>query len=136
MEIFNNIFSMPQSALLTTNTATANTSPNSLAYVDNNLFWNYSTLSWRLGTGSPEDTMYSDLASWNMASSHPELQANPDLNTVLADPQFIDPANADYRLSQASPAFSTGRFGLSIGADYNFPEGANLIINACIQRVF
>lgn len=136
MEIFNNIFSMPQSALLTTNTATANTSPNSLAYVDNNLFWNYSSLSWRLGNDSPEDTIYSDLASWNMASSHPELQANPDLNTVLADPQFIDPANADYRLSQASPAFSTGRFGLSIGADYNFSEDANLIINACIQRVF
>ena len=136
MEIFNNIFFMPQSALLTTNTATANTSRNSLVYVDNNLFWNYSTLSWRLGSGSSEDTMYSDIANWNMASSHSELQSNPDLNTLLADPQFIDPANANYQLPQTSPAFSAGRFGLSIGADYNFPEDANLNMNACIQRVF
>ena len=136
IEIFNNIFSMPQSTILETNTATANASQNSLAYIDNNIFWNFSTLSWRLGNSSATDTIYSDLVSWNMASSHPELEANPDVNAMLDDPEFIDPSNANYQLSPTSPALLAGRFGMSIGADFNFSESANDLDNACIQRTF
>jgi len=135
-EIFNNIFSMPQSTLLETNIATANTSQNNLRYVDNNLFWNFSTLSWRLSKGSAADTTYPDLVSWNMASSHPELEANPDINALLDDPEFIDPSSANYQLSPTSAALLAGRFGMSVGADFNFPENADAIVNACIQRTF
>lgn len=127
---------MPQSTILETNTATANASQNSLAYIDNNIFWNFSTLSWRLGNSSATDTIYSDLVSWNMASSHPELEANPDINAMLDDPEFIDPSNANYQLSPTSPALLAGRFGMSIGADFNFSESANGLDNACIQRTF
>ena len=135
-EIFNNIFSMPQSTLLETNIATANTSQNNLRYVDNNLFWNFSTLSWRLSKGGAADTTYPDLVSWNMASSHPELEANPDINALLDDPEFIDPSSANYQLSPTSAALLAGRFGMSVGADFNFPENADAIVNACIQRTF
>ena len=135
-EIFNNIFSMPQSTLLETNIATANTSQNNLRYVDNNLFWNFSALSWRLSKGGAADTTYPDLVSWNMASSHPELEANPDINALLDDPEFIDPSSANYQLSPTSPALLAGRFGMSVGADFNFPENADAIVNACIQRTF
>ena len=135
-EIFNNIFSMPQSTLLETNIATANTSQNNLRYVDNNLFWNFSTLSWRLSKGGAADTTYPDLVSWNMASSHPELEANPDINALLDDPEFIDPGSANYQLSPTSAALLAGRFGMSVGADFSFPENADAIVNACIQRTF
>ena len=135
-EIFNNIFSMPQSTLLETNIATANTSQNNIRYVDNNLFWNFSTLSWRLSKGGAADTTYPDLVSWNMASSHPELEANPDINALLDDPEFIDPSSANYQLSPTSAALLAGRFGMSVGADFNFPENADAIVNACIQRTF
>ena len=135
-EIFNNIFSMPQSTLLETNTAIANTSQNSLAYVDNNIFWNFSALSWRLSNGSTAETTYPDLVSWNMASSHPELEANPDVNALLDDPEFIDPSSANYQLSPTSPALLAGRFGMSVGADFSFPENTDDIVNACIQRTF
>ena len=135
-EIFNNIFSMPQSTLLETNIATANTSQNNISYVDNNLFWNFSALSWRLSKGSAADTTYPDLVSWNMASSHPELEANPDINALLDDPEFIDPSSANYQLSPTSPALLAGRFGMSVGADFSFPENDDDIANACIQRTF
>ena len=135
-EIFNNIFSMPQSTLLETNIATANTSQNNIRYVDNNLFWNFSTLSWRLSKGGAADTTYPDLVSWNMASSHPELEANPDINALLDDPEFIDPGSANYQLSPTSAALLAGRFGMSVGADFSFPENADAIVNACIQRTF
>ena len=127
---------MPQSTLLETNVATANTSQNNLRYVDNNLFWNFSALSWRLGNGSAADSTYSDLVSWNMASSHPELEANPDINALLDEPEFIDPSSENYQLSPTSPAHLAGRFGMSVGADFNFPENADAIVNACIQRTF
>ena len=136
IEIFNNIFLMPQSSVLETNTATANSSQNRLSYIDNNIFYNYSNLSWRLGNGSTADTIYTDLASWNMASSHPELESNPDENALLDDPDLIDPSRSNYQLSPNSPARDKGRFGMSIGADFNYPLNANQIDNACIQRTF
>lgn len=136
IEIFNNIFLMPQSSILETNTATANTSLNSLTYIDNNIFYNYSNLSWRLGSGSTADTIYTDLASWNMAASHPELESNPDENALLDDPNLIDPSRSNYQLSPNSPARDKGRFGMSIGADFNYPLNANQIDNACLQRTF
>ena len=146
IEIFNNLFSMPQSTLITTNAVSTdtdntdadntNTTQNSLAYIDNNLFWNYSNLSWHLGNGSTAETMYTDLASWNMASSHPELESNPDENALLDDPEFIDPSRSNYQLSPSSPARDKGRFGMSIGADFNYPLNADQIDNACIQRTF
>ncbi|MEZ7984909.1 MAG: hypothetical protein QMB64_03685, partial [Pseudomonadales bacterium] len=79
---------------------------------------------------------YSDLVSWNMASSHSELEASPDVNALLDDPEFIDPSSASYQLSPTSPALLAGRFGMSVGADFNFPENADAIVNACIQRTF
>lgn len=127
---------MPQSSVLETNTATANSSQNRLSYIDNNIFYNYSNLSWRLGNGSTADTIYTDLASWNMASSHPELESNPDENALLDDPDLIDPSRSNYQLSPNSPARDKGRFGMSIGADFNYPLNANQIDNACIQRTF
>ncbi|OGV67371.1 MAG: hypothetical protein A3K19_19055 [Lentisphaerae bacterium RIFOXYB12_FULL_65_16] len=52
------------------------------------------------------------------------LKLGQDENTVVADPQFVDPANHDYRLKPTSPALALGfkPIDLSTVGNYASPE--------------
>ena len=117
LELFNNIFVMPQSEILLTHAPDNADLSNSILYSDHNLFYEFVSLRWRLGIGGPSEAIYADLPNWQLASSHPELTANPDLLATIEDPQFVDALNGDYTLDIDSPAIAAGRFGLSIGAN-------------------
>ena len=134
-EIFNNIFVQPQGEIILT-TAPGNASlQNGIAYSDNQLFWDFVGLNWRLGSGGSDDTAYADLVAWQAASGHPELSVDPALSSLAADPLFVDSINADYSLQATSPAALSGRFGMSIGADFSLPAGVESITNPCIERI-
>ncbi len=138
MQIFNNVIVNPQGDVLLTRAPSTAARSNSLEYSDNNLFLNSDILNWHLDVGGADDTAYADLVSWQGANTHPDWTdplANPDTASLLADPQFIDQPGGDYRLSATSPASLAGRFGMSIGADYDLPASAATIVNDCIQRV-
>jgi hypothetical protein len=117
LELFNNIFVMPQSEILVTHAPNNSALSNSIVYSDHNLFYEFVSLRWRLGVSGPAEATYADLPNWQLASSHPELSANPDLLAIIDDPQFVDPLNGDYTLDIGSVAITAGRFGISIGAN-------------------
>jgi hypothetical protein len=122
LEIFNNIFMRPDEDLLVTRSPAKPLLENSIAYSDYNLYWLPTEfLSWQLDANGPSDTFFPDLPNWQSAESHPQLTTAPDVVSLNTDPQFIDPFNNDFRLSDSSPALSAGLDGVSIGYDYNFP---------------
>lgn len=135
LQNFNNIFSSPFSEILITRSPSNPLLRNSIAYSDNNLFTNFTQLSWVLDNRGSAETSYPNLLSWQMAETHPELSINPDQFALLIDPVFINELDQNFNLSAGSPAIGTGRFGMSIGADFSLPANADLIINPCIERI-
>lgn len=123
LEVFNNIYTMPQSELLVTRSPVNTSLLNTLAYNDNNVYWNFVTLSWRLDAGGIADASYPDLVTWQSSLGHPEVSSNPDLASLTIDPEFVDPLMGDYRLSPTSPALLSGRYGFSMGADFTLSAG-------------
>ncbi|MBQ77136.1 MAG: hypothetical protein CL692_00995 [Cellvibrionales bacterium] len=122
LEIFNNIFMRPDEDLLVTRSPANSLLENSIAYSDYNLYWLPTEfLSWQLDANGPSDTFFPDLPNWQSAESHPQLTTAPDVVSLNTDPQFIDPFNNDFRLSDSSPVLLAGLDGVSIGYDYNFP---------------
>lgn len=61
--------------------------------VDRNLYWNQA--------GEVKFPGSRSLDSWRAATAH-------DQHSMVVDPQFLDPANQDYRLAAGSPAFELG----------------------------
>ncbi len=60
--------------------------------LDHNLYWNAS--------GKPVDFAGKSLAEWQAADK--------DLGSIVADPQFLDPAHGGFRLKPTSPALKLG----------------------------
>ena len=77
LELFNNIFVMPQSEILLTHAPDNADLSNSILYSDHNLFYEFVSLRWRLGIGGPSAAIYADLPNWQLASSHPETYRQP-----------------------------------------------------------
>ena len=132
LEFFNNIHHSPAAEVLVTQSPSNAALQNTIDYSDHNLFWNAGSLSWRLDSGGPVDMTYTGLANWQ---ANIALATNPDLLSLVQDPLFSDYINADYQLAAASPALSSGRFGMSRGADFEFPDLSATAGNACMQRV-
>ena len=130
LELFNNIFVMPQKEILLTRASDNTSLINSIAYSDYNLFYNFLTLMWKLDVNGPNEVVYSDLTNWQLAT-HPQMMVSPDLSAMIDDPQFN---GADYTLYQNSLAIGAGRFGLSIGVDFSLPAPVNTLGFPCADR--
>ncbi len=133
-EFFNNILVRPQADTLLSRAPANVLLGNTIAYSDNNLFWDFVALDWQLAVGGADAASFAGLAAWQMAGMHPELASNPDIAAINNDPLFSNAAMADYSLLPGSPAASSGRFAMSLGADFVFPANAGAIVNPCIER--
>ena len=134
LEFFNNLIYRPLGDIIMTRAAINESLQNRLSYSDNNLFA-LATPSWHLDIGGPTETLYSDFQSW-MNASHPELSIAPDIASYFGeDPAFVDADNANYTLQPSSPALSAGRFGLSIGADFDTADISAPNASSCVARL-
>lgn len=128
LEIYNNVFDDSNIIVLKTN-ATGNTELiNSITYSNYNFYSNSSILSWELDFSGPSYEIFPALSQWQSASRQ-DLINNPDNNSLLSIPVFIDTENDDYRLSSTTPTSILGRDDMVIG--YNFGSEIDYLSN-CI----
>jgi predicted outer membrane repeat protein len=79
-------------------------------YIVNSIFW-----------GNTSD-IYAHSGS-NPKLSYCDLQGScPGLGNISADPRFVDPAHADYRLRSGSPCINTGHPRIRDRSDNNLPS--------------
>jgi len=119
ISIYNNIFSNIQGM----NIASKKAAPysNKFDYLDNNLYFNEGR-EWALELYAANNEILRSLAAWKQAYSNSrlsDLSSNPDVNSISAEPQFINIANNNFTVkasSPASPVYQNGRYKDGIGA--------------------
>ena len=127
IEIFNNIVqgdrpswstSSNETSIFRTEAPMVASLENGISYFDNNIYYDLHE-HWILESGSAEEQNIYGLDVWSTNSTPSIGLLNPDQNSRVIDPLFIDAANHNYTLQNESPALSGGRGGnysSSIGA--------------------
>lgn len=119
IEFFNNIISNSSQINFATERTARTTTTNQIFYIDNNLYYNHSN-KWILERYASNFMQWVNLNSWMTAYSNDNgvgLIANPDVNSIEADPLFVDIQESNFRLQQISPANSNnGIFEQTLGA--------------------
>jgi hypothetical protein len=127
VEVYNNIFSGSNELEFATGYAPLQS--NSLAFYDNNLYFN-SANKWIVDRGNNAIFVeWRSLAEWKTAfsiSSAPGFAADPDQNSITGDPMFIDAAGENFRLGVDSAATGIGRNGETLGA-YGLSENIGVL---------
>jgi len=89
-------------------------------HIDHNLYYNPErpwlyTPTFTVGSRDGRQRKYT-LAEWR--------EKGYDINSIIADPLFMDPENGDYRVKPTSPALELGfqNFDMDFGLTPDFPE--------------
>ena len=122
IEIHSNIFSEIQGMNIgTVYPGATYANINKIDYIDNNLYFNGGG-DWFLELYSPNEELIRSLASWQQAFTNSKLtvlSSNPDVNSIVGDPDFNNVAKNDFSVpasSLASQANQNGRNNNGIGA--------------------
>lgn len=121
VEIHSNIFSNINGMNISTSKTARPVNKNKLIYVDNNLYFNEGR-EWGLEVYESNNEFYRSLAAWKQSFTSTSLNvlvANPDINSVSADPEFTDLVNLNFTVKDSSPASivsQKGRYNKGIGA--------------------
>jgi hypothetical protein len=84
--------------------------PTQINEIDHNLY--FATNRFVLNLFANNQLNYTSLPQWRSGEGH-------DLNSLTVDPKFVDAANHDYHLLSDSPAKSSGKNGVNMGAYIN-----------------
>jgi len=105
---YNNIVSGSNSVNFSANWTNRLEIINEIAYLDNNLYYNHAN-KWLLERSSPNFEEWTSLSGWQLAYANDSgtgLSANPDTNSIEADPLFVNVNNNNFRLASTSPAMA------------------------------
>ncbi|MFK8017457.1 MAG: right-handed parallel beta-helix repeat-containing protein [Gammaproteobacteria bacterium] len=117
IEVFNNIFADAGADVWVTQATRDPLVTNSVTFSNHNLVWDNTALNWTLNLGGPGAQRFVGLEAWRNAWSldgHDNLAADPDTQSLRADPQFVDQDGGDYR-PQNPALLGAGRNGEDLG---------------------
>lgn len=122
ISIFNNIVTASAGGFMNISGETQ------IALLDYNLYWSAGAAEWTVEKNSVTRT-FTTFAEWKSAYSLEQLTpfaGDPDQNSKLDDPLFINAANNDYLLAPNSPALNAGVGGKTMGAHFDDEEAYRL----------
>jgi len=128
VKVHSNIFSSIQGMNISIG-RTLSSVINRLDYVDNNLYFNEGR-EWALELYASNNEIIRSISDWKSSYSRSNLNvlsANPDVNSILADPQFTNVSDNNFTLNATSPAGSAYKNGYNDNGIGAYGLGASVI---------